>query len=208
MDRQVEQTSALEYAPLDGEVRQVSQAILEALLMVSEEPVPTAQLAAAIDQPEALTHQLLGEMAADLQGNRQGPERGFILRQVAGGWRFYVNPKYSQVVQEYLTTGMSGRLSQAALESLAVIAYRQPCTRAQVAAVRGVNVDSVIRTLLARGLIYEAGVSASGSSQYATTTAFLEQCGLDSLDDLPPLAPYLPDSNDLPEIISTLEETS
>ncbi len=170
---------------------------IEAILMVVDEPVAPVDLAAALDvtEPEVLdTLQLLRAEYA----NPDSP-RGFELREVAGGWRIYSSPLYADVVGAFLVEGQSARLSQAALETLAVIAYRQPVTRGQVSQIRGVNVDSVVKTLMARGLITEVGEQA-GAVLYGTSVEFLERLGLSSLDDLPPLAPYLPDLHDMDEV--------
>lgn len=173
---------------------------LEAILMVVETPVDALTLATALGCSEAKVTQLLGELAAQYLGNRQMPQRGFVLRQVGGGWRIYSNPKYEELVRSFIIGSTSGRISQAALETLAIIAYKQPCTRAQVAAIRGVNSDSVIRNLVARYLIEEVGIGSSGASLYGTTKLLLEQLDLQSLEQLPPLAPYLPSNVDFEQI--------
>jgi segregation and condensation protein B len=131
--------------------------------------------------------------------------RGFELRRIGGGWRYYTREEHAAVVARQVTEGQQARLSQAALETLSVIAYSQPVSRGRVSAVRGVNVDGVIRTLLARGLIAEAGRDEeSGAALFATTGYFLERMGLVSLDDLPPLAPHLPDVAELEaELLAT-----
>jgi segregation and condensation protein B len=181
---------------------------LEAILMICENPVDVATLATVFDISGDEVFTALDQLAAEYRG--EGGEgalfsrpRGFELREVGGGWRIYVAPRFQELVSRFVTVGASGRLSQAALETLAVVAYRQPCTRAQVAAVRGVNVDSVMRNLAARGLIEECGQTNLGALLYRTTTAFLEQSGLSSLDDLPPLAPYMPENPDLSAVLAT-----
>ncbi|MEO8107473.1 MAG: SMC-Scp complex subunit ScpB [Actinomycetes bacterium] len=165
-------------------------AAIEAVLMVVDEPVATVTLAQVLRQPEI-------EVAAacvDLATQYEEAGRGFALREIAGGWRFYSSPTYAAVVERFVMDGQQARLTQAALETLAVVAYRQPVSRARVSAVRGVNVDGVIRTLLARGLVEECGTDGeSGAHLYRTTGHFLERLGVASLDDLPELAPYLPD---------------
>lgn len=171
-----------------------AMATLEAVLMVADEPVPAVRLATVLALPVDQVERLLRELADEYAGRHGGRPRGFELRSAAGGWRIYSAPAYADVVGRFVLDGQSARLTQAALETLAVIAYRQPVTRGQVSAVRGVNVDSVVRTLTARGLVAEVGTDpSSGALLYATTGYFLERMGLSSLDELPPLAPYLPD---------------
>lgn len=176
-------------------------AALEAILMVVDEPVPAAQLASVLGLPTGQVTELLGELAADYAGERGGRPRGFELRELAGGWRVYSAPAYADVVGRFVVDGQTARLTQASLETLAVIAYRQPVSRGRVAAIRGVNVDGVVRTLLARGLIEEAGHDDDGGAVlYRTSSSFLERMGLGSLADLPPLAPYLPDLDTLDDL--------
>lgn len=168
-------------------------ALLEAVLLVTDEPVPAAALAAVTGAPVDEVDAALDAIATGL--SRQ--YRGFELRQVAGGWRFYTRADCAPYVERFLLDGQSARLTQAALETLAVIAYRQPVTRSRVSAVRGVNVDGVVRTLQARGLITDAGQDAdSAGTLFRTTPLFLERLGLRSLDELPPLAPLLPELNE------------
>ena len=167
---------------------------LEALLLLAAEPMSATDLAQAVEVPEAEVTAALVELAAfyDETG------RGFELRELGGGWRYYTREAYADLVAAYVLDGQPSKLSPAALETLAVIAYQQPLSRGRVSAVRGVNVDGVIRTLLARGLIEEAGHDAeSGAALFATTSYFLERRGLRSLDELPPLAPHLPAVEDL-----------
>ncbi len=175
-----------------------ARAALEAVLMVIDEPVSTMSLASALELPVDDVDALLRELAADYTGE----QRGFALRQVGGGWRIYSRSDYAQVVERFLLDGQHARLTQAALETLAVIAYKQPVTRSRIGAIRGVNVESVVRTLLARGLICEIDDSGDGGAiRYGTTTYFLERMGLQSLDELPALAPYLPDSDLLDDLV-------
>ncbi len=171
---------------------------LEAILLVADEPVPARTLAelvgARLTEVEGMLVELAGEYARDA--------RGFVLRAVAAGWRLYTHPGARVAVDAYQRAGQQSRLTRAALETLAVIAYRQPVTRHQVANVRGVNVDGVFRTLAARGLIHEVG-HEEGPGQatlYGTTPAFLEQLGLNSLDQLPPVKDYLPEAVDLADL--------
>jgi segregation and condensation protein B len=176
---------------------------LEALLLMAAEPLSMTELAQAVGAPEPLVAEALAELAAfyDETG------RGFELRELGGGWRYYTREEHAELVSRYVLEGQQARLSQAALETLAVIAYSQPISRGRVSAVRGVNVDGVIRTLLARGLIEEAGHDRdSGAVVFATTSYFLERMGLRSLDELPPLAPHLPAVEDLEAELGQLAE--
>ncbi|MDP9800001.1 segregation and condensation protein B [Arcanobacterium wilhelmae] len=173
---------------------------LEAILMVASEPVPLKALAFAIDTPEGETLELLRQLQNEYASDSDAP-RGFQIREVGGGWRFYSNPHYADVVAGFVTAGTSSRLSQPALETLAVIAYKQPVTRAQIAQIRGVEVDSVVRTLQTRGLVEQIGVApATGAGLYGTSELFLEKMGMNSLEELAPLAPYLPGDDELEEI--------
>ena len=169
-------------------------AALEAVLMVADEPIAAVRLATVMALPTARVEALLEELAAEYRGENGGRPRGFEVRRVGDGWRIYSAPVYADVVGRFVLEGQTARLTQAALETLAVIAYRQPVTRGQVSAVRGVNVDGVVRTLTTRGLVAEVGTDpSSGAVLYQTTGYFLERMGLSSLDEMPPLAPYLPD---------------
>jgi segregation and condensation protein B len=169
-------------------------AVLEAILLVTDEPVPAMTLAQVVERPTGEVEAALGALAGEYES--QG--RGFELRQVAGGWRLYTRADCAAFVERFVLDGQQARLTQAALETLAVIAYRQPVTRQRVSAVRGVNVDGVVRTLLARGLITEAGADEdTGATRYRTTSFFLERLGLDSLEQLPSLAPLLPELDDV-----------
>ncbi|RCV51681.1 SMC-Scp complex subunit ScpB [Marinitenerispora sediminis] len=163
---------------------------LEAVLMVVDQPVAEYDIARAFDLPVETVAAVLAELSHEY--TEQG--RGFDLRQVAEGWRFYTRPECADVVEHFLRDGQEVRLTQAALETVAVVAYRQPVSRGRVSAVRGVNCDGVMRTLVLRGLIEEAGHDPeSGALLYRTTSYFLERLGLRSLDELPDLAPFLPD---------------
>lgn len=176
-------------------------ALLEAVLLVTDEPVPAQVLAQVAERST-------GEVEAELARLAEGytsSGRGFELLRAAGGWRLYTRSDCAPWVERFVLDGQQARLTQAALETLAVIAYRQPVTRARVSAVRGVNVDGVVRTLLARGLVTEAGPDAdSGGALYRTTPLLLERLGLGSLSELPSLAPLLPDISELdPDSLST-----
>ncbi len=162
---------------------------LEAVLMVADQPLDQVALASAVGYPETEVAAAL----ADLAGEYDEQGRGFELRNVAGGWRYYTREEFAPVVEAFVLDGQHARLTQAALETLAVVAYQQPVSRARVSAVRGVNVDGVMRTLVNRGLVEEAGHDGEhGATLYRTTSYFLERIGVVSLDDLPDLAPYLP----------------
>ena len=172
-------------------------AALEALLLVVDAPTEAEQLAEALGQPVARVRTRLTELAAGYTAAR----RGFDLRHTGGGWRFYTRDLYAPYVERFLLDGQRARLTRAALETLAVVAYRQPVTRARISAVRGVNCDGVLRTLLTRGLVQEVGTdSATQGTLFATTELFLERLGLSALDDLPPLAPLLPDIDAIDEL--------
>ena len=208
-----------------------AKAAVEAVLMVVDEPVSELSLAAALGLPVAQVRQLLVGLQRDYDGYTGtghdgvaglpgdaalvvpdpqetaagGSPRGFELRNVAGGWRIYSRGDFAPIVSRFVLDGQTSRLTQAALETLAVIAYRQPVSRARVSAIRGVNVDSVVRTLTQRGLIEEAGTDPeSGAFLYRTTQYFLERLGIGSVEELPQLAPHLPglenlhDFEDLP----------
>jgi segregation and condensation protein B len=170
------------------------QAALEAILLIVDEPVPEVTLAQVVERPRDEVLATLHELAREYEESG----RGFALREVAGGWRYYTRPECSAVVERFVLDGQQVRLTQAALETLAVVAYRQPVSRSRVSAVRGVNVDGVMRTLLSRGLVEEAGTeSESQAVLYRTTALFLERLGLRSLDELPDLAPFLPEAQAL-----------
>jgi segregation and condensation protein B len=178
---------------------------LEALLLLTAEPVTEFELAQAVGVPESIVAETLAELVAFYTETG----RGFELRQVGGGWRYYTREEYADLITRYVTEGQQSKLSQAALETLAVVAYTQPISRGRVSAVRGVNVDGVMRTLLARGLIEESGNDhESGAVLFATTSYFLERMGLKSLDDLPPLAPQLPEVEELEAELGQLAEAA
>jgi segregation and condensation protein B len=175
------------------------RAAIEAVLFVLDTPIELTALAAALERPVDDVSAAVDELSSQL--DRRGS--GIELCHVAGGVRLYTRPAYAPWVERFLMAGQRSRLSQAALETLAVVAYRQPVTRARVAAIRGVNVDGVVRTLLSRGLITEIGVdSETGGGTYGTTKLFLEKFGLNSVTELPSLAPLLPelDSLDVDEL--------
>jgi segregation and condensation protein B len=169
---------------------------LEAILLVVEEPVADVVLAQITERPRDEVVQTLLELAAEYTEQ----QRGFDLRQVAGGWRFYTRAACAPLVEKFVLDGQQAKLSQPALETLAVVAYRQPVSRSRISAVRGVNCDGVMRTLLTRGLIEEAGTDVdSGAILYRTTLLFLEKMGMRTLDELPELAPLLPSVESMEE---------
>jgi segregation and condensation protein B len=170
------------------------QPALEAVLMVADEPLDHLTLAQAVGHPPPDVEKALVELAQEYTDQ----ERGFELRNVGGGWRFFTREAYAPAVERFVLDGQQARLTQAALETLAVIAYRQPVSRSRVSAIRGVNVDSVVRTLVTRGLVEEAGVDAeSGAILYRTTSYFLERMGLADIGELPEIAPMLPEIEEL-----------
>jgi segregation and condensation protein B len=176
---------------------------LEAILMVVDEPVSELILAQITETPTEMVISALQELAHDYEESG----RGFELRQISGGWRFYSHPDLSPIVEKFVLDGQQSRLTQAALETLAVIAYRQPVSRARVSAIRGVNVEAVMKTLVTRGLVEESGIEhETGAILYSTTSFFLEKLGLNNVNDLPALAPFLPDVDALDEVLSTLTD--
>ncbi|QWL32597.1 SMC-Scp complex subunit ScpB [Rathayibacter toxicus] len=174
-----------------------SDRAIEAILMVADQPQSLVALATALSQPIAVVRQSIERLVADFEGKNGSIRRGFELREVGGGWRIYVRPEYDPVVSDFVLTQNPTKLSQAALETLAVIAYKQPVSRGQIAQIRAVNVDSVTRTLLSRGLIEEVGTdSETGAILYGTTEQLLVHLGLASLDELPKISPLLSDGRD------------
>jgi len=175
---------------------QIERAI-EAILMVADEPQSLVSMATALSTPVSAVRKAVARLVADFDGDNGGVRRGFELREVAGGWRIYVRPEYDEVARDFVLTQNPTKLSQAALETLAVIAYKQPISRASIASIRAVNVDSVVRTLLGRGLITEAFTDAeTGAINYATTDMLLTQLGINSLSALPQISPLLNDGTD------------
>jgi segregation and condensation protein B len=169
---------------------------LEAILMIADAPMSLVALATALEQPVNLVRDAVLELQADYNGSNGGRVRGFELREVGGGWRIFVRADFDWAVKMFVANENPTKLSQAALETLAVIAYKQPISRGQVASIRAVNVDSVVKTLLSRGLITELYTdSETGAVNFGTTDLMLELLGINSLDELPPLSPHLPDAN-------------
>lgn len=177
------------------------EAGLEALLLLADAPMTVTDLAQATRCPVPEVDEAVRRLSSEYA--EQG--RGFDLREVAGGWRFYTSVACSPLIERTVKEGQNARLTQASLETLAVIAYRQPVTRGRISAIRGVNVDGVIRTLLTRGLIEEVGHEReSNAVLYRTTSYFLERLGIASLDELPPVADHLPDLDDLEEVLDSV----
>ncbi|WP_424979606.1 SMC-Scp complex subunit ScpB [Labedella populi] len=180
-------------APADVDVERA----IEALLMVADEPQSVVGLATALGRPVAEVRAAVERLARDFDGVDGTVRRGFELREVGGGWRFYVRADYDTLVADYVNQQNPSRLSQAALETLAVIAYKQPISRSAIASIRAVNVDSVVRTLLGRGLITELFTdSETGAINYGTTDVLLDQLGINSLDELPLISPLLADGQE------------
>lgn len=167
---------------------------LEAVFLIADEPQSLVSLATALGAPVPAIRQSIERLVADYDGEHGGVRRGFELREVGGGWRLYVRADHDDLVRDFVLTQNPSKLSQAALETLAVIAYKQPISRSSIASIRAVNVDSVVRTLLGRGLITEAYTdSETGAIHYATTDLLLVQLGINSLDELPLISPLLED---------------
>lgn len=186
------------------------KAAIEAILAVADVPISAREFSAALIVSERAIETALDQLYREYNGYDDGETvhepRGFELRRIAGGWRLYARQDFSPWVGRFVGGAQSSKLSRAALETLAVIAYQQPATRSYVAQVRGVNVDAAIRNLKARGLITETVPDEKGITQFITTDALLEKLGLESLDQLPALAPYLPDVDQVasdPELTTT-----
>ena len=166
---------------------------IEAILLVVDEPVSEMVLAQVLEEPTGRVSAALGSLSEEYVSSG----RGFELRRAAGGWRLYTRGEFATYVERFVLDGQQVRLTQAALETLAVVAYKQPVTRSRISAIRGVNCDGVIKTLVNRGLVEECGMEAeSGAHLYRTTSLFLEKLGIDTVQELPPLAPFLPDNID------------
>jgi segregation and condensation protein B len=169
---------------------------IEAILMITDAPISLVALATALEIPVNQVRDAVTKLRDDYDGKDGISARGFELREVAGGWRIYVRQNYDWAVKMFIANENPTKLSQAALETLSVIAYKQPIARGQIASIRGVNVDSVVRTLTSRGLVTELYTdSETGAIHYGTTSLLLEQLGINSLEQLPPISPYLPDIN-------------
>ncbi|MCL1922717.1 MAG: SMC-Scp complex subunit ScpB [Propionibacteriaceae bacterium] len=185
-----------EHNPIDSEI--------EALLILATEPITDLELAQTLEVSVGEVNSALKRLAQFYNDT----SRGFELRHVGTGWRYYTRPEHADTIARSVLEGQYGRLSQASLETLAVIGYLQPITRGRISSVRGVNVDGVVRTLISRGLVCEVDrEEATGAGLLGTTAYFLERMGLTSLDDLPPLAPHLPDASGLDEELKRLVDS-
>jgi segregation and condensation protein B len=188
---------SVEQAPADQVPEPDRAGAVEAVLRVTDTPVTEAAIGAAVGHTAGHVRALLAELADRYTAANSGIE----LREFGGGWRFYTRDRFAPVVERFVLDGAQSRLSRAAMETLAVVAYRQPVTRARIAAVRGVNVDGVIRTLMSRGLIQDCGIDAdTGGTLYRTTDMFLERMGLGDLTELPSLGPLLPEAGELDDV--------
>ncbi len=188
-----------------GSERELSRHI-EAILMVAEDPVPASVLAEVCEVSQTEVEAALQRLSEAYEQER----RGFALRKVAGGWRFYSHPEEAAYVEAFLASQQDARLSAAALETLAIVAYKQPISRAQLAAIRGVNCDAVVRNLVVRGLVEEVGRDRGPGKAvlYGTTTRFLEQLGISSLEELPPLREFAPEPGEAERIEAALRPSA
>ena len=177
------------------------RAVVEAILFVSEAPVPAKELAEVLETPTSEVEQILSQIQSEFDEE----DRGIVLRQVGGGWRLYSNPETKPYLERFATTPAANRLSPAAVEALAVVAYRQPVARTQVSEIRGVDSDTALRTLERKGLVAEVGRAPGPGNPvlYGTTTLFLERLGLGDLGELPPLADHVPPA----DVMDSLEAT-
>ena len=174
------------------------RAAIEALLTVAETPLSIVTIAGALEVPINQVKSELEALGKDYDSAHEGLGRGFELREIGGGWRFFVRQNHDWGVRQLVANENPAKLSQAAMETLAVIAYRQPVSRGQISSIRGVNVDSVVRTLISRGLVAELYTDAeTGASMFGTTELLLEQLGINSLEELPAISPYLPDQDSI-----------
>lgn len=197
LQQETRELNSLVDAVVDSNVAEDNlQAAVEAVLMITDVPLSLLALATALERPVNEVRDAVVALQADYNGQSVGPVRGFELREIGGGWRIFVRQDYDWAVRMFIANENPTKLSQAALETLAVIAYKQPISRGQVASIRAVNVDSVVKTLLSRGLISELYTdSETGAINYGTTPLLLELLGINSLEELPLISPFLPDAN-------------
>jgi segregation and condensation protein B len=190
--------SGISPATIDEINAETLKSAIEAILMITDSPISLVSLATALERPMNEIRQAVEELSADYAGLEGARTRGFELREIGGGWRIYVRSEYDWAVKMFIANENPTKLSQAALETLSVIAYKQPISRGQVASIRAVNVDSVVRTLLSRGLITELYTdSETGAVNFGTTDLFLQTLGINTLDELPPISPYLPGTDEV-----------
>lgn len=202
----LENEPAVEVTEVENTDQNALIGAVEAILMVADMPLSLVHIAAALDTPVDQVRGVIESIKAEFDGLTGSRVRGFELREVGGGWRIFVRSDFEWAVREFIANENPTKLSQAALETLAVIAYRQPIARGQIASIRGVNVDTVIKTLFSRGLITELFTdSETGAINYGTSETFLETLGINSLDDLPLISPYLPGVNEALENEGSLE---
>jgi len=202
----LENQPAVEVTEVENTDQNALIGAVEAILMVADMPLSLVHIAAALDTPVDQVRGVIESIKAEFDGLTGSRVRGFELREVGGGWRIFVRSDFEWAVREFISNENPTKLSQAALETLAVIAYRQPIARGQIASIRGVNVDTVIKTLFSRGLITELFTdSETGAINYGTSETFLETLGINSLDDLPLISPYLPGVNEALENEGSLE---
>ena len=202
----LENQPAVEVTEVENTDQNALIGAVEAILMVADMPLSLVHIAAALDTPVDQVRGVIESIKAEFDGLTGSRVRGFELREVGGGWRIFVRSDFEWAVREFIANENPTKLSQAALETLAVIAYRQPIARGQIASIRGVNVDTVIKTLFSRGLITELFTdSETGAINYGTSETFLETLGINSLDDLPLISPYLPGVNEALENEGSLE---
>jgi segregation and condensation protein B len=197
VEPEVQESPVNEPAPAAVSMPDDVERTLEAILLIADEPLSLVSLATALGTPIPAVRQSIDRLVADYDGTAGTVRRGFELREVGGGWRLYVRAEFDAAVKDFVLTQNPTKLSQAALETLAVIAYKQPISRGAIASIRAVNVDSVVRTLLGRGLITEAFTDAeTGAIHYATTDMLLTQLGINSIEELPKISPLLDDGAD------------
>ena len=176
--------------------------IAEAILLLADAPVTASEIGEVLEIPRAEASSLLEDLADDYKGS----SRGYVLREVAGGWRLYTDPECAPWLERFVRAQTTGRLSAAALETLAVVAYRQPISRSEIAEIRGVDSDGVVKTLVHRGLLQEAGhdTGVGTPTLFTVTDEFMEKMGLRATEELPPLAEFMPDVDQVEEMEARL----
>ena len=194
-------TSSVDDGPPSTAALETAKRAIEAIVLVATDPIPDQLLAQVIELPVPVVRTLCDELAESYRAE----ERGFQFAEVAGGWRYQTHPDLAPYIEKYVLEGQTARLSSAALETLSIVAYKQPLSRAQISAIRGVNVDGVLRTLVQKGYVEEIGRDAGPgqATLFGTTELFLERLGLAAIDDLPPLGEFVPDAG----VVEALEMT-